>query len=342
MAEIRPNIWQLQSRHDVAGLSDALQHPDREVRKRAALALHTLDATLAVPVLRAALQREQDEHTLRTLKSALRALVQRTDIDDLVQRGDVHGLIEVLSSRHAENAVAAARALGTLGDRRAVEPLVILFQNSLSSPKVRLAAAEALLELQSAPAVVTLLGALRRDSWQVRRNAAAVLGQIQAVWAVEPLIEALQDTHPVVRRTAAAALRRIGTADALQALRTQFTEGTLGKRKPAAEEHESPSVEQVAEPQTPVLPEDTPQSVPGEPQPAISEPPVGAEDTVPSDATRARRGQDAWRQAAERVTLSSAETPLARSAVVPKAPPAKPKSSRVLGSVRRLIDFLNR
>ena len=93
----------------------------------------------------------------------------------------------------------------------------MLFRNPLVPTKARLAAAEALLKLESAPAVVTLLGALRRDDWQIRRNAAAVLGQLQASWAVEPLIGALNDAMPIVRKTAAAALRRIGTPDAVTA-----------------------------------------------------------------------------------------------------------------------------
>ncbi len=147
--------------------------------------------------------------------------------DGIAKVQDVDRLIEVLKSRNPESVIAAARALGTLGNRMAVEPLVILFHNSSSPPAVRLSAAEALLELKSAPAVVTLLGALRRDSWEVRRNAAAVLGQIQAVWAVAPLAAALDDPHPVVRRTAAAALKRIGTAEAIAALRARFAPPTL-------------------------------------------------------------------------------------------------------------------
>ena len=222
MATTRPNIWQLQSRRDVDSLTRALQYPDPEVRKRAAGALRALDALQAVPALKAALRNETDMQVRTHLVTALHVLDHRTDVGDLIKSRDVNGLIATLRSRHPENAIAAARALGELDDRIAVEPLVILFQNTTRPPSVRLAAAEALLQLKSAPAVVTLLGALRRDSWQVRRNAAAVLGQIQASWAVEPLIEALDDPHPIVRRVAAAALRQVGTAEALTPLRARF------------------------------------------------------------------------------------------------------------------------
>ncbi|MBI5959676.1 MAG: HEAT repeat domain-containing protein [Chloroflexi bacterium] len=219
----RPNVWQLQSRRDLQGLVIALYFPDPEVRKRAAVALRMINASQAVPALKMALKNEPDDLVRKNIIAALHVLDHQTDVLSLVKGRDVHGLIASLKSRHPENVIIAVKALGELGDRLAVEPLIILFHNASSPARVRLAAAEALLQLKSAPAVVTLLGALRRDSWEVRRNAAAVLGQIQATWAVDPLAEALHDPHPVVRRTAAAALRRIGTGEALAALRAHLT-----------------------------------------------------------------------------------------------------------------------
>jgi HEAT repeat protein len=209
----------MQSRQDMHGLIQALRYPDPEVRGRAAVALRTLDAAPAVPAIKAALRDELDEQTRRYLNEALNILDKRTDVGLLAQNADLDGLVAALKSPRSETVIEATKALSQLGNRLAVEPLIILFHNSTSPPAVRLAAAEALLELKSAPAVVTLLGALQRDSWQVRRNAAAVLGQLQAIWAVEPLAEALKDPHPVVRRSAAAALKRIGTPEAITAIR---------------------------------------------------------------------------------------------------------------------------
>jgi hypothetical protein len=286
VVNFRPNIWQLQSQRDIQGLIDSLQYADPEVRKRAAVALRTLDATQAVPALKAALERESDEQTRAHLAAAVHVLDHRTDVKHMMSRQDVKGLIKALKSRHIENVIAAAKALGKLDDRTAVEPLVILFQNSSAPPRVRLAAAEALLELKSAPAVVTLLGALRRDSWQVRRNAAAVLGQIQATWAVEPLTDALNDAHPVVRRTATAALRRIGTADAVAALRTHFAQRTTETIAPVVP-HPTPPPVPIPVPPADVAKEEvvhpvrTLEAPPSEP-PA---PPV-AEDERPSRITR--------------------------------------------------------
>jgi hypothetical protein len=231
VVDSQPNVWQLQSRQDRPGLIKALRHSDPEIRGRAAAALRTLNAVDVIPVLREVLRTETDEQVRRNLMMALHVLVRRADVGGIAKIQDVDRLIDILKSRDPDSVLAAIKALGTLGNRLAVEPLIILFHNPSSSPAVRLAAAEALLELKSAPAVVTLLGALRRDSWQVRCNAAAVLGQIHAVWAVAPLTAALGDPHPVVRRTAAAALKRIGTAEAVAALRARFAPQTLPEMK---------------------------------------------------------------------------------------------------------------
>lgn len=222
MIEPRPNIWQMQSQHDVEHLVEALAHPDADVRRRAVMALRSLDAVGAVPALKSALARENDLQLRVSLLVAIQVLDTGSDTAVLAEAHDVQGLIHALQGRDPEQVISAARSLGELGDRIAVEPLVILFHNPAALPAVRLAAAEALLELRSAPAVVTLLGALRRESWEVRRNSAAVLGQIQATWAVTPLTAALDDRNPLVRRTAAAALHRIGTEEAMAALRRRF------------------------------------------------------------------------------------------------------------------------
>lgn len=347
----RPNVWQLQSRHDVQALILALQHPDPDVRKRAAVALRTLDASQAVPAFKAALRKETDESVRKSLFAALYILDHHTDVTTLVKTQDVSGLLEALKSRHPENVIAAAKALGELGDRMAVEPLIILFHNSAVPSKVRLAAAEALLQLKSAPAVVTLLGALRRDSWEVRRNAAAVLGQIQATWAVDPLIAALDDPQPVVRRTAAAALRRIGTVEAVAALRARFSSVSTGtfpaeSAPPPAEPAQSmpaPSAPPVPMPvpaaapspsisaaPVPSLPAQTPALVkaPVLPQPAGESPNKLPEPVVPEAATRPMKPLTS-----PEVRDSASSEPVSR----PTPPPER--LSGVTLTVRKLITF---
>jgi HEAT repeat protein len=212
-----PNVWQMQSQNDAEGLIDALHHPDAGVRRRAAAALRAIGAWHAAPALEIALTLEGDWQAHATMSAALEYLDHDIHIEQMVKHKDLRGLIKMLGGTRVEDVLIACRLLGELSDRRAVEPLIILFRNPLALSKTRLAAAEALLKLESAPAVVTLLGALRREDWQARRNAAAVLGQLQAAWAVDPLMVALTDPMPIVRKTAAAALRRIGTPEAVVA-----------------------------------------------------------------------------------------------------------------------------
>lgn len=212
-----PNIWQMQQQNDADGLVEALRHPDPSVRRRAAGSLRAIGAWHVLSAIESALAVESDWQAHAAMSSAIQYLDHDVHIEQMVKAKDLRGLTKMLGSGQMEDVLIAAAALGDLGDRRAVEPLIILFRNPLAPSKTRLAAAEALLALESAPAVVTLLGALRRDDWQARRNAAAVLGQLQASWAVEPLTATLNDAMPVVRKTASAALRRIGTPDALSA-----------------------------------------------------------------------------------------------------------------------------
>ncbi len=212
-----PNIWQMQSQADADGLIEALRHADSGVRRRAAAALRAIGAWHAVPALEGALAVENDWQTHAAMTAALQYLDHDIHIEQLIKSKDWRGLTKMLSSTHPDDVLTACRVLGEVGDQRAIEGLIMLFRSPLAPAKARLAAAEALLKLKSAPAVVSLLGALRHDDWQSRRNAAAVLGQLRAVWAVEPLLAALNDPMPVVRKTASAALRRIGTAEALAA-----------------------------------------------------------------------------------------------------------------------------
>ncbi len=260
-----PNTWQMQSQGDIEGLIAALQNSEPIIRKDAAAALRAIGAWQAVPALKAALAVEQDWQAHAALAAALQYLDHDIHIETMIKNRDVDGLSKMLSSSNVDDILQACDALASLGNRRATEPLVMVFRNPLLPNHARLAAAEALLKLESAPAVVTLLGALRRDDWQVRRNAAAVLGQLQATWATAPLIKALADANQVVRRTALAALRRIGTPEALAAVKT-FEESPhkRGSQETATAESADADLQTVHYPlPMPITPGRTPRSVIG-------------------------------------------------------------------------------
>lgn len=213
-------IWKMQSQEDVQGLIKVARDPDADIRRRAVAALRTLGATNAIPALQVALVAEDDPTVRMALMATLDFLFQK-DIDEEEngsadeRHNRIVSLVSQLNSASPTRIIQAARALGELREKIAAETLVIVFRNQSHSPAVRLAAAEALVKLESAPVEVSLLGALTSSDWRIRRNAAAVLGQLKADWAADPLSMALHDANERVRLTARAALERIGTPEAL-------------------------------------------------------------------------------------------------------------------------------
>ncbi|MCU0495971.1 MAG: HEAT repeat domain-containing protein [Anaerolineae bacterium] len=231
MSDFRPDIWRLQAKFDIQGLIEALKHTDPNIRKRAAAALRALGATPALPALKAALAVEHDPETRANIVAALDVLELEQDrgsappVPEPVTVSEFDQLIEQLNSGQPEKVIASAIKLGEMRDKRAAERLVLLFNNNNIAANVRLAIAEALLKLESAPVEVALLGALRSPNWRVRRNGAAILGQVRADWSVDPLAKALHDENEIVRKTARAALRFINTPEALAALNAAKPEG---------------------------------------------------------------------------------------------------------------------
>jgi HEAT repeat protein len=115
------------------------------------------------------------------------------NVEKMKEKKDVKGLIKALGDEKDSDVRGnAARALGTIGDARAVEPLIIRALGD-SDHGVRWNAAEALGKIGE-PTVEPLIRALVDGSNDVRQNAAQALGTIGDARAVEPLIRALGDS----------------------------------------------------------------------------------------------------------------------------------------------------
>ncbi|MGD1996106.1 MAG: HEAT repeat domain-containing protein [Anaerolineae bacterium] len=141
----------------------------------------------------------------------------------------VEPLIAALRKRERRGRKPAARALGEIGDERAVEPLIDIL-TSYRYSDVRQAAAQALIEI-GAPAVESLIATLKRNDKDARTAAMAALIEISGP-AVEPLIAALEKGSTRVRKFAATTLSEIGDERALEALIS-----TLGDRKASVRGH---------------------------------------------------------------------------------------------------------
>jgi HEAT repeat protein/beta-lactamase regulating signal transducer with metallopeptidase domain len=140
-------------------------------------------------------------------------------------------LIDALRDASPDVRLAAAQALGDLGDARAVAALGSAVADD--DLNVRKAAVRALGELQDPRGVSALSEALRTDADpEVRAMAAWALGQIEDVRGVPALGTALrEDRAPAVRRQAAWALGQIEHADGVPALSAGLNDADLEVRR---------------------------------------------------------------------------------------------------------------
>lgn len=232
-------IWHLQAQYNINGLIEALAVDDMHIRRRAMVALRKLRALDAIPAIKSAMLNEKDPetHTLmvETLKSFGVSIEEIMQPDQVNHADDTNleQLVKQLESDDNDQVTEAARQLGEMGDKLAVSALVLLFNDARRSIQVRLAVAEALLKLESAPVEVALLANLRHTDWHIRRNGAAILGQLKAEWAIQPLARAISDPHQTVRRTARAALKHIGTPEARKALAQESNNAARQPIKPS-------------------------------------------------------------------------------------------------------------
>ncbi len=104
----------------------------------------------------------------------------------------------------------AVKALGEIGDPRAVEPLIAELEAGYGYKVVQQAAAIALGKIGDPRAVEPLIAELKAGYTEMRKAAAEALGKIGDPRAVEPLIAALKNRDEKVRKAAAEALDKLG------------------------------------------------------------------------------------------------------------------------------------
>ena len=150
----------------------------------------------------------------------------------------VEPLILALSDVNRGWRLAAAVALGKIGDARAVKPLIKALGDEVNEfhhrSKVRTSAAEALGKIGDERAVEPLIKMLSDEDSEVRSYAFKALGKIGDARAVQPLIEILGDNRLSVIKAAAGALGMIGDARAVKPLFKTFENENLGLIKVTA------------------------------------------------------------------------------------------------------------
>lgn len=138
------------------------------------------------------------------------------NIDALKKRRDVRALIKLLEThRSPETRLAATHALGEIGDREAVEPLLRALDTT--DGELHLAAIVALARIGDRRAVDPLIDVLQSGTPDARPYAIRALAMLHAVQAADALI-AVRDRDPENRRLAIQALVALNDARAVAPL----------------------------------------------------------------------------------------------------------------------------
>ncbi len=204
---------------------ECLASPDQTVKRNAMAflgwmgdvqAIHSLvgayDETCKEEVVTALIQMQREGvPTLLAIASrvpeGLREGIARA-LGEIGDRKAVHGLVQLATDSNGHVRQAAAVALGQLADPLGVRPLLTLLDDQY--PNVQEAAYRALTRLKSPALIKRLLELLESPKAGLRCYAAKLLGFFQVPEAQNRLTLDLKDPDPTVRRTALSALESLG------------------------------------------------------------------------------------------------------------------------------------
>ncbi|RMH63076.1 MAG: hypothetical protein D6677_08250 [Calditrichaeota bacterium] len=134
--------------------------------------------------------------------------IAKQNWDKGVELGDkaVQPLLDVLNDSELWNRMEAAKRLGKIGDKKAVDSLIGLLTDKYWN--VRAAAADALVSL-GRKAVEPLINAMLTGNKEAFGIISDILGKIGDARAIQPLEYLLRDNRPFVREAAAHALKKL-------------------------------------------------------------------------------------------------------------------------------------
>ena len=191
---------------------------------------HTKDYPPEWAALKEHEQRGNTEMVLLALDSLGSAFMEEHCLESLSRMGPVAATdeaIEEMLARAKKRKRLPIEILGKMGATEAVEQLVA-FVDADKDPVLQKVTFRALGEIGDERAVQPLADKLLMDNDTVRPHAARALGLIGDTRAIKPLADTLKaDENENVRAQAAWALRQIGTKRALEAVVDHGSDGTF-------------------------------------------------------------------------------------------------------------------
>lgn len=219
------SLYQLARDNDIEELSDRAKSSESDaVRRRAAEMLGDVgdvDDSQVIDTLADLALNDDDPEVRAMAVDALNELGQEALEQLIVKDADIdpgstdwtaiRAFGEALSADRPECRMAAAGALGRIGDEDAIRPLVERLSDP--DPRVRERVCYALGQVGHPRAVSNLVDRLDDDHERVRSAAADALGIIATGRALAALLEMLDDENAAIRRVAASALGNAGSAE---------------------------------------------------------------------------------------------------------------------------------
>jgi HEAT repeat protein len=226
------SLYHLERDGDVDALVDHLETSESDsVRRRSAELLGEvagLDDQAAVDALVAAATDDESEAVRDSAIDALDQLGQPAleallselpgiDVSDgQADWAAAEGFVSALDSDRAELRMAAANALGRLGNAKTLPQLIERLDDE--SPRVRARAARAIGTIGAPKGVPPLAKRLDAPNVDVRREVADALAAIGTDGAVEALVSHIDDESPEIRHVVVSAIGEVGDPRPLDAL----------------------------------------------------------------------------------------------------------------------------
>ncbi|WP_134672099.1 HEAT repeat domain-containing protein [Halorussus marinus] len=238
------SLFELEKTGETDEIVSLLKNSNNEaVRRRAAEILGDMDGNEQV-VEDALVKAVEGDDSDGVRAAAIDALDQRHAVERLIgalsdeevptegaEWARAEALVDLLSADQPELRMAAANALGRLGNRAGTKALI----GRLGDPdtRVRARAARAIGRIGDPRAVSALRKALGDETVDVRREAADSLGRIGTEEALDALLDLLDDDSETVRRIAANSLGNFGSAKPLDALVSLLSDDVEAVRRAA-------------------------------------------------------------------------------------------------------------